>query len=80
MRHRKGGSVMNISKFKDMLKEKGVTNDYIARILNINPSTLYRRFATNGDSFTIGEIHSMVDKIPLSTEEAIEIFLPAKSH
>lgn len=66
---------MDVLCFKRILKEKGLTNAYIAHILGIDQSTLYRKLAAGGDSFTIGEINSMVKKIPLDKDDAIKIFL-----
>lgn len=71
---------MNVPKLKGVLAEKGLTQDYVARILGISPSTFYRKIQRGGDSFTVGEANTMVRKIPLTDEEAVEIFLPRKSH
>ena len=66
---------MNIPKFKGAIAEKGVTQEYIAHAIGIDPSTFYRKMASGGDKFTIGEIKRMVKKIPLTEEEAVIIFL-----
>ena len=66
---------MNVSKFKGLLAEKGISREFIAHIINVNPSTLYRKLATGGDSFTVGEAKKIVHGIPLTKEEAIDIFL-----
>lgn len=66
---------MNIAKFKGVLAEKGLSKEYVAHKLGINPSTLYRKLATGGETFTVGECQCLVQSIPLTKEEAIEIFL-----
>lgn len=66
---------MNIAKLKGILAEKGVSREYIARKLGVNPCTLYRKLAAGGKTFTVGECQQLVQCIPLTNEEAIEIFL-----
>lgn len=66
---------MNIPKFKGALAERGVTQECVAHIIGVNPSTFYRKLASGGEKFTVGEIQRMVKKIPLTEEEAINIFL-----
>lgn len=66
---------MNILKFKGALAERGVTQEFVAHIIGVNPSTFYRKLASGGEKFTVGEIQRMMKKIPLTEEEAINIFL-----
>ena len=66
---------MNIQKFRGVLAERGISREFIAHAINVNPSTLYRKIAAGGDTFTIGEVQKIVRSIPLTKEEAIDIFL-----
>lgn len=66
---------VNVSKLKGKIVENNTTQEYIADKLGIDRSTFYRKIKSNGTTFTIGEVHKMVEAIPLSHDEAIEIFL-----
>lgn len=66
---------MDVVKLKKIMLEKGITLSFLAHILGINQSTLYRKISKGGSTFTIREIQQMVKKIPLSKDEAIDIFL-----
>lgn len=71
---------MNVSRFNGVLAEKGIAKKDVAKAIGVNPSTFYRKIKSGGEAFTIGEIHKMVQRIPLTNEEAISIFLPNLSH
>ena len=65
---------MNVMKLKGKIREKGLTQEMLARKINIDKSTLSRRL-NNGDTFTIGEADKISCALELSEAEAIEIFL-----
>ena len=62
-----------------MLKQKisaaNLTVDELAIQIGMNPSTFYRKAKSGVDTFTVGEMHSLVDALKLSGQEAIDIFL-----
>lgn len=62
-----------------MLKSKvsaaHVTQNELAALIGIDPSTLYRKMSTGGAGFTVGEVHKIVDALHLSDKEATDIFL-----
>lgn len=63
----------------DILRKKmemcQVTNDEMARQLGINPSTFYRKLKSDGTTFTVGQMHKIVEVLGLAADEASSIFL-----
>ena len=70
--------VVNTQKLKGKIVEKNTTQENVAKLCNMDRTTFYRKMKKGGDDFTIGEIHSMVSGIPLTREEAMEIFFKQK--
>lgn len=66
---------VNTSLLKGKIVEKNTTQEYVADKIGIDRSTFYRKMKANGLTFAIGEVRKLVEAIPLSREEAIEIFL-----
>lgn len=67
--------IVNVQKLKGKIVERDTTQENVARICGINRSTFYRKMKRGGDDFTIKEISSMVSGIPLTKDEAMDIFL-----
>ncbi len=66
--------VANIERLKGKIIEHNLTQKDIAKKMGIDKSTFSRKLSNNGKGFTVEEIHKMVDIIPLSKEEAVDIF------
>lgn len=69
---------MNTSKLKGKMIEQGLTQEDLAKKINVDRSTLNRRLKT-GESFTIGEVNRITTVLNLTKSEAIDIFLPELS-
>ena len=54
---------------------KGVTVAVFAREIGMNPSTFYRKLATNGLDLTVGQMHKAVEVLSLTKNDAVLIFL-----
>lgn len=67
--------VVNIARLKGKIVEHGNTQEAVASAIGMDRSTFYRKLKDGGEKFTIGEIHGIVSAVPLSREEAIDIFL-----
>lgn len=65
---------MNITKFEDILREKKISKDDIAKILGKDRATIYRRFAKNCESFTVSEVSKLASVLNLSADVANTIF------
>lgn len=66
---------MNVPKFKGVLAEKGITQEQVSHIIGIDPSTFYRKMASGGDKFTIGDMQKIISGLSLTEKEAVLIFL-----
>lgn len=66
--------VVDVKKFRLKLMEKEKTQETIADEIGIDRTTFYRKMKNGGNGFTVGEIHKIVDAVPLTKEEAISIF------
>lgn len=72
--------VVNVDRLKGKIVERRTTQDEVADKIGIDRSTFYRKMKNNGKGFTIGEIHRMVDSVPLTKDEAMDIFFTEESH
>lgn len=69
----------DVKRLKESANQKGLNFETIATRIGVNKSTFYRKINSKGEKFTIGEIHRMVEVIPLTKEEAVSIFLAENS-
>ncbi|MBC1353785.1 XRE family transcriptional regulator [Listeria innocua] len=67
-----------MEKLKNKITEREKSINGIADYLGIDRSTFYRKIQNGGLTFTIREVHRIVEVIPLSKKEAAEIFLGTK--
>lgn len=65
----------NMDKLRGKMAEKKITQEELAEKIGIDPSTFYRKMKTEGTSFTVGQMHKIVDVLDLSYTEAAAIFL-----
>jgi hypothetical protein len=64
-----------MQKLRGKIVEAGTTQEAVADLIGVDRSTFYRKVKSDGAAFTVGEVHKIVTAIPLTQEEAIEIFL-----
>ncbi|KGL43753.1 XRE family transcriptional regulator [Listeria sp. SHR_NRA_18] len=69
---------MNVSKLKGIIVEKNKTQETVAEEIGIHRSTFYRKMERGGEDFTIEQMKNMMVSIPLTMEEAKEIFFDSK--
>lgn len=72
--------ITNMDKLRGKIAERGLTNEALADALNVDKSTFYRKIKLNGLSFSIREVHQIVDALSLSVDEAKDIFLSQNLH
>lgn len=70
---------VNLDRLRKVMDEKSLSVSGLANALNIDTATVYRKMKANGESFTVGEMHKIVEVLALSTTDAGEIFLFANS-
>lgn len=72
---KKGGETMtNAEKLKAKLNEKGMSIEDISKAIEIDKSTFYRKLASNGMTFTIGEVDKISKVLNLSVDDINSIF------
>ena len=71
---------MNIQLLEEHMKAQGVGNEEIAKALDMNASTWFRKKKDLGEKLTIGEMDTLCRFLHLTAQEATEIFLPNFSH
>lgn len=64
----------NADKLKAVLKEKEMSIEEISKVIGIDKSTFYRKLASNGASFTIGEVEKLSKALALSVDDINAIF------
>ena len=70
---------VDMVRLRAKLHEVGKTPSVVAREIDMDKSTFYRKMKTSGGNFSIGEVHRIAEAVPLSGEEAIKIFLSQNS-
>lgn len=65
----------NMQKLKGKIVERNFTRERLAEQANIGFSTLNKKINT-GKGWTIEEVGKLVSMLDLSSDEAVEIFLP----
>ena len=65
---------MNIRKLKAKLVEKDVSIADLANILNVDKSTVYRKFNKSGESFTVNDVDKIAKALSLTYNDINEIF------
>lgn len=66
--------MVNILKLKGKLVENGMTIKDLAKVINVNESTVYRKFNNNGDTITIKEAELISVALKLNRDEINSIF------
>ncbi|MBQ9269719.1 MAG: XRE family transcriptional regulator [Oscillospiraceae bacterium] len=71
---------VNIEKLRGKMAENSTSGTELAKAIGMDESTFYRKMKAKGLAFTIAQMHNIVDKLNLTDEEAISIFLADNSH
>mgnify|MGYP000183016671 CR=1 FL=1 len=66
---------MNIRKLKAKLVERDVSIADLANILNVDKSTVYRKFNKSGEAFTVSDVDKIAKALALTYSDINEIFL-----
>lgn len=69
-----GDKVVNIARLKEAMKAKSVKADDVAKALNIDPATFYRRLEKQGTKFTVEEVAKLSGLLKLSPKQMQDIF------
>ncbi|WP_066025427.1 phage repressor protein [Enterococcus mundtii] len=69
--------MINTNKLKGLIVERGTTQQAVADSIGVDRSTFYRKMKKGG-AFSIEEAQKMKVEIPLTDQEAIDIFFDGK--
>ena len=70
--------MVNVDKLRGIMKGRRVSVEELAAAIGIDSSTLYRRLADGGETFTIKEVNAIVEYLELDIATAMAIFFAAK--
>ncbi len=65
----------NMDILRGKMVEKRISSEELSRQIGMNPSTFYRKMRAEGESFTVGQMHKIVEILQLSHSDAASIFL-----
>ena len=65
----------SMNRLRGKIRERGLTQQQVSEKIGIDPSTFYRKLASGGLAFTVGEMHKLADVLQLTPEESTQIFL-----
>ncbi len=71
--------MIDVQKLKGKIRERGTTQEALAKALEIDRSTFYRKMRQGGN-FTIKEVNLIVLALHLNKNEAISIFFADLQH
>ncbi len=66
---------VDVTALRKRISEMGLTQEALAKRISIDKSTFSRKMQNMAETFTIGEMHKIVDVLGLSDEDAKNIFL-----
>ena len=66
--------MVNINKLKGKIVEKGFTVEKLAKEMDLDRSTLYRKLSNDGETLLIREANMICKALQLTGEEATAIF------
>lgn len=66
---------VNLERLRQVMDDKALSVSGLANAINVDMTTVYRKMKANGESFTVGEMHKIVEVLNLSPSDASDIFL-----
>ena len=66
--------LVNVNKLKGKIIELGTNVESVASSIGIDRATFYRKLATAGETFTIGEADAIARELRLTRDEVNDIF------
>ena len=67
--------MLYMAKFCSAIKQRKLSCLALADSMGVNRSTFYRKLRNGGDSLMLWEIESIIKKLELTGQDALEIFL-----
>lgn len=66
---------MNVQKVKGRMTELNLSGEKMARELEMDPSTFYRKLKNNGEGFTVKDLYGLKRALQLDDKMAIDFLL-----
>lgn len=66
---------VDINRLKGCIAASGMSQAQVAEKIGVDNSTFIRKMKNNGLTFSVGQIHKIVDVLSMSPAEASRIFL-----
>lgn len=73
MRRKGGEEMVNVNRLKGLIVENEKSQSDIAKTIKMDRSTFYRKMK-DGGNFTVKEVQEIKKAVPLTDEQAVEIF------
>ena len=66
---------VNVDKIRGRTRELRMTDEQVAKEVNMHPTTYYRKLNTeNGENFTLGQAFALVKVLRFTKAEAVDVF------
>ena len=65
----------NMDVLRGKMVERRITQEEMAKQIGVDPSTFSRKMKSGGVTFTVGQMHKIVEVLKLTGDEAATIFL-----
>lgn len=66
--------MVDVPRLKAVLRDNHVSVEHAARVIGVNPSTLYRRFNSDNAIFTVNEVDKLATLLNLDINTLQDIF------
>ena len=66
---------VNVKGLEQSMRSASMGKGQLAAAIGIDQATFYRKMQSNGEKFTVGEMHKMIDALKIPVELAASIFL-----
>lgn len=66
--------MINVDKLHGKVVENKMNWGSFSKKIGMHRTTLHRKLSTEGETFTIGEVNIIVEKLHLTKDEAMDIF------
>ena len=66
---------VNVKGLEQSMRFACIGKGQLAAAIGIDQATFYRKMQSNGEKFTVGEMHKMIDVLKMPVDLAASIFL-----
>ncbi len=70
---------VDVNALRKSISDRGMTQEAVARAIGVDNSTFIRKMKCDGLSFSIGQMHKLVEVLSIPKAQATDIFLHENS-